>query len=44
VFPKAYREALYWEGGKKIALKIAICAKNKQFALKLTFLFNPNWA
>jgi len=31
-------------GRKKFTLKITICSKNKQFALKLTFLFNPNWA
>jgi len=31
-------------GRKKFALKITICPKNKQFALKITFWFNPNGA
>jgi len=34
----------FTEGRKKFALKITICPKNKQFALKLTFLVNPNGA
>ena len=31
-------------GRKKFALKITICPKNKQFALKITYWFNPNGA
>jgi len=31
------REGILLWGRKKFALKIAICPKNKQFALKLTF-------
>jgi len=34
----AYRKAFYWgAGAEKLALKITICPKNKQFALKVTF-------
>ena len=29
-------------GGGEFALKLTIFTKNKQFALKLTFYFNPN--
>jgi len=36
------REGILLGGRKKIALKITVCPKNKQFALKLTSLFNPN--
>jgi len=32
------REGVLLGGGKKLALKITICRKNKQFALKLSFL------
>jgi len=38
------RESILPGGRKKFALKIAIFPKNKQFALTLTFLFNPNEA
>jgi len=31
-------------GAEKFALKITIFPKNTQFALKLTFYFNPNGA
>jgi len=38
-------ESILLEGGrKKFALKITIFPKNKQCALKITFLFNPNGA
>jgi len=39
----AYRKA-FAGGWKKFALKLTVCPKNKQFALKITFLFNPNGA
>jgi len=32
------REGILLGGRKKFALKITICPKNKQFAVKLTFL------
>jgi len=38
------REGILLGGRKKIALKITIRPKNKQFALKITFQFNPNGA
>ena len=38
------RESISLEGRKKIALKITICPKNKQFALELTFYINPDGA
>ena len=38
------REGILLGGRKKFALKITICIKNKKFALKLTFQFNPNGA
>jgi len=38
------REGILLGGRKKFALKITIWPKNKQYAPKLTFYFNPNWA
>jgi len=38
------REGILLVGRKKFALKITICPENKQFALELTSLFNPNGA
>ena len=38
------REGILLGGRKKFALKITICPKNRQLALKLTFQFNPNGA
>jgi len=38
------REGILLGGRKKFALKITIFPKNTQFALKLTFYFNPNGA
>jgi len=37
-------EGILLRGPKKFALKITIFPKKKQFALKLTFYFNPNGA
>jgi len=31
-------------GAEKIALKITVCPETKQFALKITFSFNPSGA
>jgi len=36
------RESFLLGGRKNFALKITVCPKNRQFALKLTFEFNPN--
>jgi len=38
------REGILLGGRKKFALKLTICPKNRQLALKLTFEFNPNGA
>jgi len=40
--PIGVREGISLGERKKFALKITICPKKKQFALKLTFYFNPN--
>jgi len=37
------REGILLGGRKKFALKITICPKNKQFALKLTVLVWSEW-
>jgi len=38
------REGILLGGRKKFVLKITICPKNKQYAPKLPFYFNPSWA
>jgi len=38
------REGILLGGAEKIALKITVCPETKQFALKITFSFNPSGA